>query len=333
MEDRIQYLFRQYLENTCSREEMEEFFAYIRESKRDAALRDMIRKLHEAIRTNPSLLTYVDETGNLVLTEPQWNLQPATISKSSHPRRIKTILLTVLVLAALSVLWPVTDFYRHTLKQAIARPLIRKTTEWSEYKYLLLPDSTQVWLNAGSSLEFPDHFNENKREVVLSGEAYFDVKHADQIPFVIHTGKVSTTVLGTAFNIKAYPNRKNIIVAVSRGKVKVSLGDQLIATLSKGEQVKVNSWANNMAARNIAPAEVAAWQQGRMIYEDEDFEDIIADLERTYNVKVKVDNASVLNLKISTSFSREIGIEHALQILCKLTDSDLKHSTNEYIIR
>ncbi len=60
-----------------------------------------------------------------------------------------------------------------------------------------------MWLNAESTLEFPENFNKTKREVYLKGEAYFDVKHADKIPFIIYTGEVTTEVLGTAFNIQS----------------------------------------------------------------------------------------------------------------------------------
>ncbi|HZE86291.1 MAG TPA: FecR domain-containing protein, partial [Puia sp.] len=210
--------------------------------------------------------------------------------------------------------------------------LTKKNTERSEYKYLLLPDSTQVWLNASSSLEYPDHFNSSKREVILSGEAYFDVKHADRSPFIIQTGRISTTVLGTAFNIKAYPDRKNIIVSVSRGKVKVSYDDVPVATLINGQQVKVNSQQNTVEEKKIAPTQVASWQRGDMSYEDEDFEDIIADLERLYSVKIKIGNSSLRNLTVSTSFRREIGIEQALEVLCQLTDTNLKQANGWYII-
>jgi len=237
-----------------------------------------------------------------------------------------------LVAAAATIAW----LTLHPGRKA-ALPLVaattKKTTERSEYKYVLLPDSTQVWLNASSSLEFPDHFSAAKREVTLSGEAYFDVKHADKIPFIIHTGKISTTVLGTAFNIKAYPDRENIIVSVSRGKVRVSYNNTPVATLVKGQQVKVSSVYSTAVEKKIAPAAVAAWQQGNMSYEDESFEDIIADLQRLYNVNIKIDNASIRKLKVSTSFRREIGIEQALQVLCQLTDTVLKQENGLYTIQ
>jgi ferric-dicitrate binding protein FerR (iron transport regulator) len=228
--------------------------------------------------------------------------------------------------------WWARPANRHALASA-ATTLTKKTTEASEYKYLLLPDSTQVWLNASSTLEFPEHFKTGKREVTLSGEAYFDVRHAEEAPFIIHTGKISTTVLGTSFNIKAYPDRHHIIVSVSTGKVKVSYDNIPLATLVKGQQVKVNSRQNTVEEKRIAPSEVAAWQRGNMSYEDESLEDIIADLERLYNVKIRIDNDSIRTLKVSTSFRREIGIEQALQVLCKLTDTMLQQSDGWYVIQ
>src|SRR5439155_2315167 len=104
-----------------------------------------------------------------------------------------------------------------------------------EQKYLLLPDSTQVWLNAASSLEFPEAFQSGKREVYLVGEAFFDVKHAENRPFIIHTGNVTTRVVGTAFNIKGYPDQPDVIVSVKRGKVQVSKNEKLVATLTVGQ--------------------------------------------------------------------------------------------------
>ncbi len=79
MEERIKYLFRQYLENTCSREELEELFEYIRKQEYDAILKSRIRGLYDAIQKNPSLLTYVDESGNLLLTEPK----PVVVEKKT----------------------------------------------------------------------------------------------------------------------------------------------------------------------------------------------------------------------------------------------------------
>ncbi|MBS1599271.1 MAG: FecR domain-containing protein [Bacteroidetes bacterium] len=331
MEERIKYLFRQYIENTCTKEELEEFFAYVQEAKNDEQLRNLIKKIYDGIRENSSL-TYVDESGNLVLTKPEWLVQQPTQKKSFQKKIIVAGIGAICIITAVGVWFTNRSVNRNREIQKTAA-LKKKITERSEYKYLLLPDSTQVWLNAVSSLEFPDHFEQNKREVFLSGEAYFDVKHAAETPFIIHTGNISTTVLGTAFNIKAYPDRKTIIVAVSRGKVKVSRGDELVATLTKGQQVKVSNKSNDIATKNISETQVAGWQQGNMVYEDESISDIIADLERMYNVNIRVTDENIRNLKVRTSFKREDGIEHALQILCILTDTKLEQSGGIYTLQ
>ncbi|MBO9636511.1 MAG: FecR domain-containing protein, partial [Chitinophagaceae bacterium] len=206
------------------------------------------------------------------------------------------------------------------------------STERSEFKYLLLPDSTQVWLNAASTLEFPPEFGNNKREVFLSGEAYFDVRHAEKVPFIIHTGKISTTVLGTAFNIKAYEDLSNVTVSVSRGKVRVNYLEKEVATLAPGQQVKVNNNGSGVPDRRSGIGQVAAWQQGNLMYDDETILDIAADLERMYNVSIKVSDIAVRNMRISTSFSRQTGVEQALQIICSLTDRKMVQRKGEYFI-
>lgn len=330
MEDRLRYLFRQYLENKCSRQELEEFFSYIRASDQDEALRSLIKKVYENTEQLPSLQTYVNEYGTLVLTGKS-GVSDVTVPKKRSRRSLAAAIIVLLAVTG-PILWWLNTSDRHH-PAPVASALTKRTTEPSEYKYLLLPDSTQVWLNASSSLEFPEHFKPGKREVTLSGEAYFDVRHSENASFIIHTGKIATTVLGTSFNIKAYPDRQHIIISVSTGKVKVSYNNMPLATLVKGQQVKVNSRLNTVEEKKIAPVEVAAWQQGKMSYEDESFEDIVADLERLYNVKIRIDNDAIRALKVSTSFRREIGIEQALQVLCKLTDTMLRQSDGWYVIQ
>lgn len=333
MEERIRYLFRQYLDNKCSRQELEEFFSYIRASGNDEALRSLIKKVYENTEQFPPIQTYVNEHGTLILPE-RTGRSEVTIH-AGKPRRRR--LAAGLVMMACIVIVGMVIWLKRPPGNSASAPataaLTKSTTERSEYKYLLLPDSTQVWLNTSSMLEFPEHFRTDKREVTLSGEAYFDVRHSEKTPFIIHTGRISTTVLGTSFNIKAYPDRQHVIVSVSTGKVKVSYNNVPLATLVKGQQVKVNSSLSTVEEKKIAPAEVAAWQKGNMSYDDEAFEDIVADLERLYNVKIRIENDAVRTLKVSTSFRREIGIEQALQVLCKLTDTMLRQSDGWYIIQ
>jgi transmembrane sensor len=328
MEERIKYLFRQYLNNTCTKKEFEEFFSYINEASHNELIRELIKKAYDETGQSNSSLTYVDERGTLIIPEPAWNEQQVTYVQ---PRKKKRVF--VAIAATVVVLLAGFGWFANRPVQKQAGALDKKITGRSEYKYMLLPDSTQVWLNAASTLEYPHQFATGKREVFLTGEAYFDVKHADKQPFLIHTGKVTTLVLGTAFNIKAYPGRENIIVSVSRGKVRVNYDEKEVATLTPGQQVKVSNTNKQGVQKKIAPAETAPWQQGNLVYDDETINDIVADLERIYDVTIRLQNDTLGNERISTSFKREIGIEHALQVLCNLTDTRLKLANNMYVIQ
>lgn len=331
MEERIKYLFRQYLANNCTRKEFDEFFALLRDASRDETLRGLISKAYSEL--GQSSITYVDESGNLVLPEPEWFSKPipeeAGIQKRKNHGR--TWLAAGIAAAICGIIWLVPGTDAGTAPEG--KQMKVSSTERSEFKYLLLPDSTQVWLNAASTLEFPPAFEKGKREVFLSGEAYFDVKHAEKIPFIIRTGKISTTVLGTAFNIKAYNDLSNVTVAVSRGKVKVQFLDNEVATLTQGQQVKVNNDGKGVADRKSGIGQVAAWQQGNLMYDDEPMLDVIADLERMYNVRIEVAGATLRNMRITTSFNRQTGVEQALQVLCSLMDCKLVQQHGKYLIQ
>jgi len=334
MEKRLNELFQKYLANHCTAEEMEEFFHYIRESREDEALRRLLRETYQSIRNESA--TFVNPTGELVVPEREEKNDPAFRKPGPVYRRRKLLnrLLAAAIISGIS--FGIFHFLDPNVKQAYANKnqvLKKSSTERAEYKYILLPDSTQVWLNAGSILEYPEHFDLSNREVSLSGEAYFDVKHAAEHPFLIHTGRILTTVLGTAFNINAYPERSSVTVSVSRGKVKVSRGSQLVATLLKGQQVNVSEKDERVAQKNIEVSSVAGWQQGNLEYDDERLQDIIDDLQRVYSTDIRISNSNIRQLRISTSFRRELGVNQALEILCKLTDTQLFQKEGTYIIQ
>ncbi len=336
MEERIRYLLRQYENNTCSREELEELFGYIRNIRNsDVPLKRTVKKIYDDIRKNHPSFTYVDENGRLMLTEPE-QMIPAEREGGlkKKPQGSLWIFLLTGVLMISAALW----LMRKGVKSSFISPpgpaiaLTKKFSDRSEQKFLLLPDSTQVWLNAASWLQFPDEFTGDKREVLLSGEAFFKVKHKAEAPFIIHTGNVSTEVLGTSFNIKAYPGRSTVMVSVIQGKVNVKRKGDMVAMLTNGQQVNIDNAGEKIVKKNIAVSKIAAWQQGDMVYDDENFTAIIADLERVYNVNIIISNKAVQNLKISASFKKNIGILQALLLLCRLSGTQLHSGEQQYEI-
>jgi transmembrane sensor len=330
-EHRLSYLFLKYLENTCSQQEMEEFFAYIRKAKTDDELRSLIRKVYEEIKLAHPSLTYVDEDGKLVFIEPTGETRDPVNKKPWQSKLVKSLAIAASAVIIAGFIWVISKPTNN--KIAEVKTLTKKFTERKEQKYLLLPDGTQVWLNAASSLQFPDEFKSDKREVYLTGEAFFDVKHADKIPFLIYTRNITTTVLGTAFNIKAYADQKEIMVSVTRGKVKVSRDDKLIAVLTKGKAVKISNETEQVVEKEVPVENIAGWQQGNLVYEDAPLEDIVRDLQNVFNTEIIVEDTTLNKLSITTSFSRDIGAEKAMNILSKLINKKIVNQNGTLIIK
>ena len=199
---------------------------------------------------------------------------------------------------------------------------------------VVLPDGSQVWLNAGSNLDYNiSVFNEEIREVTLNGEAYFDVTKNAEKPFIIHTKKMDVTVIGTSFNIRSYNNEKTAEASLIRGLIEVTLKDrrdqkivlnpnekisitteETVHNLSKPiktaetkeakqvPQFVVNELKPN-PVYNIIPE--LAWTQNKLFFEDESLESIALKMERWFGKKVMIANASLKNVHYYGNFENE----------------------------
>ena len=338
MKERFAFLFHQYLESKASVEELEEFLFYVEKAKNDEALRDLIHQVYKEIRDLEQIpLSYIDGTGNLILNTPEASTAMATEEEWPEEKRRRKIfsvpaLVLCLLLLGAAAWWLSIIKDKHSSLMTASRTVTKKFTERAEYKYLLLPDSTQVWLNANSSLEYPEGLEDKKREVTLIGEAYFDVRHAEERPFIIHTGKVVTTVLGTAFNIKAYPFSKNVQVSVSKGKVQVSRDERMIAILQKGQQIRIGEADTAIRRRSIDVEKISFWQKGMLSYDDESIGEIVQDLEQVYNLDIQVNDSSLMQTRITTSFDRNVGVTQALKIISRLVDRQVNYRNGSYVI-
>lgn len=152
---------------------------------------------------------------------------------------------------------------------------------------LTLPDGTKVWLNAASSLRYPTVFTGTERTVAVTGEAYFEVVQNVGKPFrVTITGQATIEVLGTRFNVNAYPEESSINTTLLEGAVKVSAG-QHSAVLKPGEQAQVNASGLISVMADVNLDEVMAWKNELFYFRDADIRTVMRQLERWYDVKVE----------------------------------------------
>lgn len=200
-----------------------------------------------------------------------------------------------------------------------------------------LPDGTKVWLNAGSSITYKKDFL-TKREVQLVGEAFFDVAHQNNNPFTLHSGRVNIKVLGTAFNVKAYPSDKNIETSLLRGSIELATVNdpERKILLRTNEKISIRNSLTSIPIKNskktslpqkdiyaiqhlatnpqINVVEEVAWLQDKLVFTSETFKSLAKRMELWYGVQININDTKVQNLKFTGVFDR-LNIVQAIQTL------------------
>lgn len=154
----------------------------------------------------------------------------------------------------------------------------------SQPMQVALPDGSQIWLNAGSSVTYPIAFTGNERKVSMTGEAYFEISHDATRPFYVAKGDVQVQVLGTHFNVNAYDDEPELKVTLLEGSVNVQQGEQRMQ-LKPGQQAQVNGVITLVDKANIE--EVMAWKNGRFYFSDADITEVMRQLSRWYDVEIR----------------------------------------------
>lgn len=185
-------------------------------------------------------------------------------------------------------------------------------------RVVTLPDNSKVWLGPGSTLNYPEQFNGDTRELSLSGEAFFDVTKDPGKPFIIRTGEIYTKVLGTSFKIEAFEGSAPI-VSVSTGKVKVERAHEgemkELATLVPGEQVVWDPKHNKAVKTVVDKIEVLEWKEGKQVFNDVPLQEITKVLERWYGMKITISDPDLKEMHLYTSLTNGMPIEKIMEVL------------------
>ena len=146
-----------------------------------------------------------------------------------------------------------------------------------------LPDGSKVWLNSASSLRYPVRFIGKERRVEISGEAYFEVAHNSRMPFKVANASQTVEVLGTHFNIMAYPDETSTKTTLLQGSVKI-IKENKSKIISPGQQTRVKD--GNIDVVNVDVNEATAWKDGYFMFKSEDIQSIMRQISRWYNLEV-----------------------------------------------
>jgi transmembrane sensor len=204
--------------------------------------------------------------------------------------------------AAVLLIFMGSAFY-FLLKRPSPRQLVASReihTLKGERKTITLEDGTIIQLNNESSLTYPENFSGNTREVYLKGEAFFQVTHNPAKPFRVHVETLNVEDLGTKFDIKAYPEDNAVSVTVAAGKVGVNKpGAKETFLLTPGDRLSYYKLSGKVTQKKVDVLDETAWQQGELVFRDENLGVICNCLERWYNVNMRIRSKSLTDKKLS----------------------------------
>jgi transmembrane sensor len=205
--------------------------------------------------------------------------------------------------------------------------------------YMTLADGSSVVLRAGSKITVAADFKTaGKREITLVGEAYFDIKHNPGRPFIIHTGSIKTTVLGTAFNIKANPGQHQVIVTVTRGRVKVQDGDVLLAILTPNKQLATmlgtlgTAERPKNAVKQVDVKSTLSWAQADMSFDAVPFGDLAERLSQRYGVEIVFNNPALASCPITGKFNGTETLKDVLDVITQTRNTTYSINNNNKVM-
>ena len=240
-----------------------------------------------------------------------WNkidqkITQAPAIKQINYRPIYAAIAAVLVFGLL--LFGVIDNYLRM--DRLSRQFTEVTTLPGQKTSVTLPDGSKVWLNSSSSLKYLTNFNVRKREVVLTGEAFFEVFKDKSKRFRVKCGVLDVDVYGTSFNVKNYPDENIQEVTVAEGIVGITSNSKEIKQITKGEQATLNKVSGEVIFDKENADVVAAWKNNELIFRNTPIEDVIKSLESWFGVKIKFDREMVgghnYTFKIKTESFKEV---------------------------
>ncbi len=289
-------LIAKKLSNEANVEELRELQEWLDESKENELL---FRRLDESWNRGMFKLVVQghEKTFNNIST--QLGLSDRSSMSSSKIRRIqlywrRMAAIFILVIGIVGIWWYLNSVQRDG-EGVTQSKLIVKSNPKGQKSLITLPDGSKVKLNSESYIEYPENFSQTRR-VKLVGEAFFEVVHDNLHPFVVNCGDVYVRVLGTSFDVQAFPFNESMSVAVLTGKVLVEnkklQGDERTNVLLPKEMVQIDHKTGIFEKRSFNPDATLAWKDGILAFHKASFNEIVERLERWYGVEFVINRST-----------------------------------------
>lgn len=298
----LEKLLDKYLKGNCNEQEMKLLHQFYDSFQDD----EIEMQPHEIVELQNDIYHEVDHS----ISETK----KKSIRLQINPAWVKTAALLVFVLGI--GLLAYFEKSPEPLMTSTSLAWVEKTTKNGQRATFELMDGSKVHLNAGSTLSFPEDFEGDIREVHLVGEAFFEVKRDTKKPFIVKSGNIETTVLGTSFNIKSYKNEPDQ-VTVATGKVKVSSTSNGLTDAVFLEPQQQAIFDQSLEKKNVDLEPYLAWRDKVLHFDRLALSEAVPILERWYGVSISIENEDVLKCKISGKYKNEslVNVLHSMEYI------------------
>lgn len=322
--DRITYLLSRYLDNECTRQEMDELLDHIARHPEDERLRDALQKAWDS--EDP-----IVRIGDRFIGERQRSMpSPVAGGKAVDARafawRVAACILVLAVGFSGFFFWQRQRGESLTADASVHAKAV--TTSNGEHRLTVLPDGSKIWINNNSKVSYERSFNDKTREVILEGEAYFDIASDPRRPFIIRTGTVSTIVLGTAFNIRAFPNENTVTVTVARGTVRVQDENNKSEIITANQQLTVDLRSTHVEEHVVNAVAATQWVKEDLILHEVTFGEVEEMLEERYSVDIQFDNERLKKCRFTSTFFQNASLDEVITAICLVNGASYDTSGN-----
>jgi len=298
---------RHFLDNTYTQEEAERVFDQLRKENLENIFDECINDAWDESKSSFSgtiLEYYQNKKEAAVLLRRIKRTHRSFSSYLLHPLLIAA---SIIVVCAITV-----GVYKYSQNKALQSIYtLTQSTTTGERKTISLPDGTVVTLNTCSRIKYPNKFLGKNRKVMLEGGAYFKVVHNSSMPFIVNTYYKNTNikVLGTTFNVDAYPQNKIIEATLIEGRISFEgineKGETTKTILSPTEKLTYNTSTNNVFVQNVDTKDETAWMDGRIVFRNSPILEVTRKLSKLYNVDFKLDGEIIKSYSFTGDFSED----------------------------
>ena len=308
-----------------SREDKEKVLSAIEKNKED---REVFYKMKAAWAVLSSSKMLPDYDIEKSYTDLKAQMEGKEISFYSRIKPALKYAAIFIVLVGFTIFWYLNKHQQYGVGEELKYTSV--VAEKGQISKIILPDSSIVWLNSGTTLSYNSGYSVNNRDLFLSGQAYLHVKKDQNNPLVVACSDLKVKVLGTKFDVSAYPGDDKINVVLESGSVELlqTGNNKFKYMLKPGEMAQYNARLKKVTIKNVETMDFTNWKVGYLIFKDTPMSDVIERLERKFDIEVAVKNQEVYKSIFNASFKdenlREIldYIEYSCPVKYKLRKGD-----------